>query len=356
MVGSRLRVDGHFSRIGLQTYNDGMGGSIVEYRSPEEVFAQASLDSLQGMPVTVRHPSGGAVTPDNWRELAGRGEVVGTTGETVVKADDGRHTKGSIWLHDAEAIRRVKTKELHELSVGYTAGVDETPGVTPEGERYDARQYDIRGNHIALLGGGEARGGPTVRILDAAGHVRFGGPSKERTKMKKATVHVDGHAYTVEVSEDSSFAEAYAKAQQAHVDALEAAKAETSSVQAKLDTVTEERDELKTQLEDAQAAAAPEALAKLAKDRSKLLADAAKVAGGDVKDEGDTLTVQTAALKARGVDVADKDASYIAGRFDSLLEAGKPVDKLRGDGTFDTPTGVIELTDEQKALTSMGGR
>ncbi len=353
MVGARLRVDGHFSRVGLQTYTDGMGGSHIEYRSPEEVFARASLDSLQGMAVTVRHPSGGQVTPENWRELAGQGEVVGNTGETVEQ--DGDHTKGSIWLQDAEAIRQVQSGELVELSVGYTAGVDETPGTTPDGQRYDARQYDIRGNHIALLGGGEARGGPTVRILDAAGHIRLDDPSPSRGRdMQKVTIRIDGHAYTVEVAEDSTFAEAYATAEAQHTDAVKAASDEASELQGKLDTLTEERDELVKQLA---AATAPETLAAAAKERAALLDSAAKVAGSAVEDTGDALAVRTAALVARGVDVADKDASYIEGRFDSLLEQ-RPrtaAERLRGDGTFET-TDVVELTDAQRALTTMGGR
>lgn len=349
MVGKRLRVDGHFSRTGIQTYGDGAGGSTREYRSADEVFADASLRSLQAMPVTVRHPQGvgGQVTPDNWRELAAKGVVVGNSGDSVGKSDDGVHTSGSLWLHDADAIRRVQGGELKELSVGYTAQVEPTPGMTPDGEHYDALQTNILGNHIALLGGGEARGGPTVRILDAAGHVRFDDtdPPKETAPMKRVTIEIDGNAYELEVNDNSDLALAYVRA-----DKLDEVAAATSVLQAKLDAMTEERDGLTKQLD-------PKALAATAATRVKVLTDAATVAGKDVADEGDLSAIRCAALTARGIDVTDKSDAYLEARFDAALESPKTdaVDKLRG-GDPNTKTNAVELTDEQASYTTMSGR
>ena len=46
LVGSRLRVDGHFSRTGIQHYSDGIK-TTAEYRPPEEVFADAITKVLR---------------------------------------------------------------------------------------------------------------------------------------------------------------------------------------------------------------------------------------------------------------------------------------------------------------------
>ena len=44
----------------------------------------------------------------------------------------------------------VKDGRSRELSCGYYCDLDETPGEY-EGQRYDARQRNIRGNHLALV-------------------------------------------------------------------------------------------------------------------------------------------------------------------------------------------------------------
>ncbi len=349
MVGQRLRVDGHFSRTGIQHYTDGTGQTSAEYRAPEEVFSDASLASLRGMPVTVRHPRavGGQVTPQNWRRLAGRGVVVGTTGEAVTQ--DGDHTKGSIWVQDQAAIEQVQDQTLTELSVGYTAQLDETPGVTPDGERYDARQINILGNHIALLGGGEARGGPTVRILDAEGHVRFDDVPPREGRTMKQTITVDGLEYEIELPEGTPFATSWAAHTATHADAVKRA----DQAEAKADGLKSELDTVKVELAQA---TDPTTVAATVAARSALLADARKVAGSDVADEGDALAIRTGALVARDVDVTDKSPDYIEARFDGLLET--PIEdapkKMRS--ITDIKDKPVELTADEQALTRLGGR
>lgn len=357
MVGNRLKVQGHFSRTGIQTYQDGMGGTRREYRDPSEVFAQTSLDSLAGMPVTVRHPVGvgGRVTPQNWRKLASDGVVVGNTGDAVTKADDAKHTLGTIWVHDDATILKIQRRELRELSVGYTAQLDTTPGTSPEGERYDARQTNIQGNHIALLGGGEARGGPTVNILDAQGHARFDDDSdtpQENTKMKH-TFGIEGYDYVVELDDSSNLPQAWEKLQAK----IKADAESRETLQAKLDALTEEKAELQTKLD---AALDPVAQAEQAKARNKLLADAKIVAGKDVEDKGAVVDIKRSALEARGLKLDGKSETYIEIRFDGIVEDAPEqpredaADKLRGNGAGSIK---VELTPEQKSFTSMrGGR
>jgi hypothetical protein len=357
MVEGRLRVEGHFSRTGTQVYSDGMGGETIEYRPPEEVFAADSLASMRGMSATVRHPQGvgGRVTPQNWRNLAGDGIVVGQSGDHIAKADDGTHTQGPLWIHDGEAIRQVQSGELSELSVGYTAVLDETPGTAPDGQRYDARQTDIRGNHIALLGGGEARGGPTVRILDAEGHVRFDddsdGPGRPEENRMKFTIHADGYPHEVEAADDK-LSKALEKERNAHDDALKAAEKQAADAAKRADKAEGRADAAEEALASHPAVKAAEKQA-----REKLLADAKAIAGQDVT--GDTPeAIRKAALVAKGVDVENKSDSWIEGNFAGLVGAETPrqdaADKMRGELKDDG--GEIKLSPEDEALTSMGGR
>ena len=75
-----------------------------------------------------------------------------------------------------------------QLSNGYLADFDFTPGTSPEGEAYDATQSNIRGNHIALVEAG--RCGESCRISD--GLVPDCGCGGALT-----TVTVDGVAFEV---------------------------------------------------------------------------------------------------------------------------------------------------------------
>jgi hypothetical protein len=92
---------------------------------------------------------------------------VGHVGDDVRR--DGDLTAGTIYLEDQVTIDKVLSKELVELSAGYTTTLVHEPGVTADGIQYDARQTEIRGNHVAILPVGRGRAGREVRLrLDAA--------------------------------------------------------------------------------------------------------------------------------------------------------------------------------------------
>jgi hypothetical protein len=329
MIGGRLRVRGNFSRVGVQEYTRSDGSIIRENRPPSEVFSDASLASLAGMPVTIRHPREGMVSPQSWSRL-GKGQ----TGDTVAKADDGRHTTGTIWLQDAEAIKRVQSGELVELSVGYEAHLDETPGVNEFGEKYDAQQRDIRGNHIALLGPGEARGGSTVALrLDSSGDAVVNieeepaqsALKKEIFNMADITIKADGKTFTVQADSD------------------EAARA----VETERARLIKEQDELKAKLESSadvisdlekklDAATKPEAIAQIADARAQLVAEAKMLspemsfetqdAEGRKRPKTDQEIMVTALTDAKH-GVSSDSPDYIRARFDTMVEISKETKK-----------------------------
>jgi hypothetical protein len=155
------RVPASISRTGVQIYTDSRGQTIREYRPAEEVFAPASLETLASVPVTVGHPPAG-VHPGNHREVS----VGHASDAPPAKRDDGplAWVETALIVSDAGTLRRVDAGELVEVSAGYLAEVVPEKGVAPNGEHYDARQTNIRFNHVALLPPGHARAGSGAKL------------------------------------------------------------------------------------------------------------------------------------------------------------------------------------------------
>jgi len=161
-----LRIAGRISRVGVYEYptidlSTMEPGIHREYHPPEEVFAEDSLVSFADAPVTDLHPSG-FVDPENWEHVA-VGHVAGVP--TKEEADGQQYVRAQLVLSQSRAIRRTATDERVELSPGYTVVVDETPGVTPDGQEFDAIAREIRANHVAIGPKGWARGGRGTRMV-----------------------------------------------------------------------------------------------------------------------------------------------------------------------------------------------
>lgn len=149
-----LRIRATFARTGCQTYSNPDGSQRVEYRPESEVARQDSFLSLGGLPVTLEHPPQ-LLTPDTARQYQR-----GASGTHVVY--DNGFVHGTVVLTDREAIEAVKRGDATELSVGYRCEYDATPGVAPDGTRYDGVQRAISGNHHAITR--KARAGSEVRL------------------------------------------------------------------------------------------------------------------------------------------------------------------------------------------------
>ncbi|EPO7914450.1 DUF2213 domain-containing protein [Citrobacter koseri] len=155
--GSLLCKDVPVARTGKQLYGAAdlpnlipdAFGEIVVSRSPEHVFAPATLASFEGMSITVLHPedeNGNVqlVNPANWKELAvGHLQNVrrGTGDQSDLMIAD-------IIIKDEYAIQMVEDG-LRQVSCGYDAEYGQTePG--------KAEQVEITGNHVALVPKGRA--------------------------------------------------------------------------------------------------------------------------------------------------------------------------------------------------------
>ena len=163
--GFLLCMDVPIARTGTQLYaagelpaiQAGPDGTITIERHPEQVFDAKTVASFNGKSVVVTHPSFGVrVEPSNWRQL----EVgVATNVRRGVPPLDPDYLYADFLIKDPEAIKLIRTKEMREVSAGYDAEYEQLgPG--------RARQYDIIGNHIALVERG--RCGPACAIGDTA--------------------------------------------------------------------------------------------------------------------------------------------------------------------------------------------
>lgn len=178
-----LDVRARISRVGVQEYYafelgdlflDRDPFSIVKvYRPADEVFRPSAMDSFAKKPVTINHPWEG-VTASNVKEVQ-----VGFSGERMER--DGLFLAGSLRIQDAGAVNRVQRGE-GELSAGYTCDITRESGEF-EGERYDAVQRNIIGNHIALVDAG--RCGPLCRVGDRAPKMVLDKASKQDCGCKE---------------------------------------------------------------------------------------------------------------------------------------------------------------------------
>nr|DAH95169.1 MAG TPA: hypothetical protein [Caudoviricetes sp.] len=336
-----LCVPGKAARTGIQEYlaselrlkGRAPNDIIRVYRPAEEVFNDASLQSYLGADVTNNHP------PTLVNASTYRNTSVGVV--TSVGRQDGDFVIVDMVIKDKDAIKAVETGKC-ELSAGYTAVYDDTPGTTPEGEPYDFRQTQIKINHVAIVD--RARAGAMARIFD----------NMEKKPMYQITTDT---GLKVDVA-DAAVVDAFKRLEQRVSDA-EAAK---ETAQAQLDAAMEQVADLTTKCSDEALKARVEAIA-------RVTTSARKVAGDEFTcDSMDPVAIKRAALavKRPSVDWAEKSTAYVEAAFDMAVEEPmKPVvdsqlEQLAKDGAKDIKQPVADakpvLSRAQEALLRQTGK
>lgn len=285
-----IQVSASLTRTGIFEYVNPDGSIRREYRSPREVFAPESLASLQGAPVTDLHPSE-MITPENFQKHV-RGYLTSTPRQ------DGELVVGDLAIQDAKLIELIEsTEDRNEVSCGYSMTLDPTPGITPEGERYDALQTKIRYNHSALVPKGRAGSSVALR-LDAADNQIPQGAEETNTMIKE---RIDGKDYEVGTED-------HAKAVILRDKAAGEAVAARAALQTRADSLQAEVEELKA------AAPAADGIAAAVQERLALI-ERARTAGAEVRVDmsPEEITAATAAKLLPGVDVAGKSSEYVEG-------------------------------------------
>lgn len=148
---SVLRVPARIATPGVLRYPLADGSEVRKARFDADLFDDATIASLVGVPVRRGHA-----------DTESRGIV-----ETARR--DGRFIVADLLIHDTPTIRSIKAGELVEVSpCSLAKHFKDERGGTLDGERYDSRARDIRFEHVALAPRGGGRGGPEIRILTEA--------------------------------------------------------------------------------------------------------------------------------------------------------------------------------------------
>ena len=339
-----LKVPARISRTGIQEYlaiemgvTDKEPNAIIRvYRPEEEVFSDESLSSFANKPVTNNHPPE-LVSSTNSRQYS-----VGMSGPEITR--DGMFVRAILHVTDQKSIDDIESGKA-ELSNGYLSDIDWTPGVTPDGEQYDAVQRNIKGNHIAIVERGRA--GAACRLADNL--------PTNGDEVTMAKITIDGVDF--EVSDQA--AQAVGKLQTQVKDAEKEAQKKAEEVEAKEDEMEEKakeakktEDSLKAKLDDANSKIpTAETMDKMVADRSALVATVLKVAP-DVKWEGkdaDTLRKEVVALKCSNVQMDSVSDDYIQARFDMLVDSveanpQQELDDALGHQVKDTDNKQVEDT------------
>jgi hypothetical protein len=324
------------TRCGVLVYRHVDGTTTRELRHPEDVFDEASLESLKRIVVTRGHPRDGKgrpldVTADNVAALQ-----VGQLGDALEREEllGHDHIAAGLTVTKKDVVTSMVENRRDQCSVGYTADVVDEAG-TYLGQPYDKRQRNIRYNHLAVdIDAG--RGGATVNVLlDEADAVLVADddpPPAARTDTVKITLRLDDNT-TIELdAEVATPIRAALTARDARVKELETQlKAKSDEA----DKATAAADQAKTDLADAkkkadEAPAGPklsELLDTLTAVRlvapklsAKKLADAL-----DGKEPIPTLRklAVLSACKDEAPKLEKKSDAYLEARFDALVEAAK---------------------------------
>lgn len=140
--GYLICTDCIMARTGKQTYtrdecfSDGDDTEIEVDRKEEDVFNDKTLASFENVPITIEHPDCN-VDPDNYNSLS-----VGHMRDIHKGMYQGKPVMlGTAVITDSDAIEKVESGDLVNLSCGYDCDIADTK---------NPKQTNIRGNHIAL--------------------------------------------------------------------------------------------------------------------------------------------------------------------------------------------------------------
>ncbi len=323
------RIDATLTRTGVFTYRTSDGSTVREYRPDSEVFNEDSMASFEALPVTDDHPPV-MVTAENLAEYKR-----GRSGDTIRR--DGQHMVGALIIDDAALIAKMKAGK-REVSNGYECDLDPTPGISPDGEKYDMIQRNIRGNHIAIVDAGRAG---TARVrMDAA--VMIDSSSADNASVALANETANAAVKGKIMDELTSKLTAALNAS-----AAEKARADAAEVALKAEKVRADKADALGDDQKARADKAEAELAQLRKDaidvvpalikaRVALITKANSVLGGvkldgkDILDSDDRAIMVAVVEKIDGLKIAaDKSADYVSARFDAAYErADKSVTAL----------------------------
>lgn len=313
----RLRAEGYLTRAGVFEYANPDGSIRREYRPANEVFHDDSLATFALVPLTDDHPPE-MLDAGNARKFA-----VGSIGENIRR--DGDHVAASLVVFDAATIEKMEAGKV-ELSCGYKCDVAETPGVAPGGERYDAVQTNIRGNHVALVDRARAGGNARVR-MDAATMItrtRKDGPMEElqaeNEALKQKILELEAKLAELTKAEETTD-EGGTEGKPEDDKPAEDKPEEKKDARARLDRAIAQRDAAIARAKAAEASVSARVRARVALERRASEALRSDGKEPDLSAMTDRQIMASVVKRVDGVDLgADKSDVYVQARYDAAIE------------------------------------
>ena len=151
-----IRVDGYRVYKGVATIGDvvldypDLDPPRSEFRPAAEVMSDEALASMVGVPFTLHHPDD--MLDEHTARDHGHGAVLSAR-RSDTSPDE---MDVLVIVYSAEGQQAIESGELRELSPGYRAREDRTPG-NHRGKRYDVVQRGHRYNHLAGVDMARAR-------------------------------------------------------------------------------------------------------------------------------------------------------------------------------------------------------
>lgn len=348
------------ARTGVYKYMKADGTYDYEYRSYEEVFNNDAIETLKLKPLSILHPDQ-MVNSENIKLYQ-----VGNMGSewAAVKRDNEFDLVIDIIIQDSDAVTKIESGEMRELSLGYHCDMEDAPkGSKFDGMDYNKIQKNIRINHCAIVPNGRA--GTAIIKMDATDAILVDEVVPVATHDKKDSkeekpmadlkkIKLDGVEYEAEAPVIATLTQTEEKVDslQKSLDTLtsdkEKVEAERDTLKAKVDSLEKEIVEANTSKLDADAIKA--AVAR----RIKVL-DAAREAEIEVKEDMDEKAVLTAVISKvfPTVNLDGKSDEYVQASFDlALAEMEKKADAVTRSAnteTVHTDAGESELEKARKA-------
>lgn len=342
-----LRIPARLTGVGIFPYRDPANPSrmIRRFRPPSEVFKPESMATIKLSPVVSPHPPV-MVTPENVKEYR-KG-----VGSENVEIEGDRYLIGFIQAEDADLIKDISDNGLRQISCGYMAMIDPTPGKwlcpwTGIEEDYDDSQRDIEYNHIALVAQGRQGPSTALQIDSEKVFIQDGldtetPPRGQEAEMLKKIMLADGTEIEIliDAKSENAFQKVATALSEAHKSAHEHAGAlndlkDKHSVAVKAhDDMKATCDALKAELDDIKAkhkkgqkdATDPKILNAAVMSRVRVLATAAHFIAdeGEKKKIHDLTDMELKKLTILADDPTSAEAlkdateTYIDGRFDAI--------------------------------------
>jgi hypothetical protein len=195
------------TKIGVFNYRDSATGEVIrELRSPEEVFKQTSMDSLQNVTWTNNHPPV-KINKRNIRKF-GTGFLHGN-----IEIHNDEFLKSDFTIQDEQNIEDYNAGKT-PVSCGYDCKLIKKSG-TWNGQRYDAIQTDIKYNHISSVNKPRLAGSSIITDssdsnfkFDAieVNEEGFDPSNKKNKENKQPMIKMKIDSHEVEVSESAKIA------------------------------------------------------------------------------------------------------------------------------------------------------